>query len=171
MLTSGEGIIPYEAVLATIEVKSKLDSRELKKGVRNARSIKALTFERMEILKPLCKLCVDKVASKPGLQSPLCYIFAFSTTLKKGSESERLNKCVNKLNEEYEEEIILPISALCVADRCFTRCIDMESKPPKFKTIKKESESNTLEFILNVINSCNVRAAERERLYWDMYLK
>lgn len=171
MLTAGEGIIPYEAVLATIEVKSKLDYRELKKSVHNARSTKVLKFGRQEILKPLCKACRDKTDSIPGLQSPVCFIFAFGSTLRKGSESERLNKCVNELNDESETKIYLPISALCVADRCFTYCVDMETKPPKFETIQKDKESNTLEFVLNVVNSCNVRAAERERLYLDMYLK
>jgi len=170
MLTAGEGIIPYEAVLATIEVKSKLNTRELEKSVHNARSIKVLTFARQEILSPLCKTCRDKTDSNPGLQSPVCYIFAFSSALRKGSEPERLNKCVTDLNDKSEKKIYLPISSLCVADRYFIYCIDMESKPPKFKTLQKNKESNTLEFIKNVVNSCNVRAAERERIYWDMYL-
>jgi hypothetical protein len=171
MLTAGEGIIPYEAVLATIEVKSKLNYRELEKSVDNARSVKFLKFERLEILKPLCKACLSKTDSKYSLQSPLCCIFAFSSDLKKGSESDRLNKCVKKLNDESKREVDLPISVLCVADRCFTHCIDINSKPPEFSTVEEDDKRNTLEFILNVVNSCNVRAAERERLYWDRYLK
>jgi hypothetical protein len=171
MLTAGEGIIPYEAVLATIEVKTKLDSIELKNSIHNARSIKVLKFSRQEIIRPLCKICLGKTDSKPDLQTPACYIFAFGSDLTSGSESERLNKYVYKIDDECKTEIILPIGALCVVDRCFTYCTDMKSKPPKFKTIEENNEINILEFILNVINSCNVRAAERERLYWDMYLK
>jgi hypothetical protein len=171
MLTAGEGVIPYEAVLGTIEVKTSLNSDELRKGVQNARSIKVLAFKPHEILSPLCKACLKKAGSIPAKQSPVCFIFAFSSDLKKEEESERLNKCVKKFNDESAEEIILPIGALCVANKCFTYCTDMESMPPKFKTIRKDNVNNTLEFILNVLNTCNVRAAEREKLFLDSYLK
>jgi hypothetical protein len=171
LLKEGEGVIPYETVLATIEVKTRLNSNELKKGVHNAMSIKVLTFRNQEILSPLCKACLDKIGSIPEKQSPVCYIFAFSSDLMNGSESERLNECVKKLNDGSGVKITLPISGLCVADKCFTYCTEMESTPPRFKTIQKDKESNTLEFILNVINTCNVRAAQREKLYLDMYLK
>jgi hypothetical protein len=171
MLTSGEGVIPYEAVLGTIEVKSRLDNTELKKSVHNARSIKFLKFDRFEILKPICKACIDKTDVEPNLQSPVCFVFAFSSSLSKGSESLRLNNCVRKINNESGKEVTLPISALCVADKCFTYCTNMNSKPPTFTEIRKDKENNTLEFILNVINSCNIRSAEREKIYLDRYLK
>ncbi len=171
MLTEGEGVIPYEGVLATIEVKTSLNSEELAKGVKNARSVKALTFRPQEILSPLCKVCLDKNGPIPFKQSPVCYIFAFKSNLAKGEESERLNKCVENLNNSSKIKVDLPISALCVADKCFTYCTDMKSTPPKFKTIRKNEENNVLEFILNVVNSCNVRAVERDKLFLDMYLK
>jgi hypothetical protein len=171
MLTEGEGVIPYEAVLATIEVKTSLNSAELKKGVQNARSVKVLTFRPQEILRPLCKACLDRIGSPPDKQSPVCFIFAFNSDLAKGDEAERLNQCVARLNEESGTKVDLPISALCVANKGFTYCTDMKSIPPKFNTIQKNEEANALEFILNVVNSCNVRAAEREKLYLDMYLK
>jgi hypothetical protein len=172
MLTEGEGIIPYEAVLATIEVKTRLNSAELGKSVQNARSLKVLTFRPQEILRPLCRACLDRIGSPPDKQSPVCFIFAFNSDLAaKGDEAERLNQCVARLNEECETKVDLPISALCVANKGFSYCTDMKSIPPKFKTIQKNEEANVLEFVLNVVNSCNVRAAEREKLYLGMYLK
>ena len=42
LLTEAEGIIPYESVLATIEVKTKLTCTELKKSIKNAISVKQL---------------------------------------------------------------------------------------------------------------------------------
>jgi hypothetical protein len=171
MLSAGEGVIPYEAVLATIEVKTTLNSVELRKGVQNARSIKALTFRPREILSPLCKACLDRTSSRPDKRSPVCCIFAFNSDLRAGDESVRLNKCVGRLNDESEKKVYLPISALCVADKCFAYCNDMKMLPQKFTILKKNKEDNILEFIINVVNSCKVRAAERERLYMDMYLK
>ncbi len=49
MLTAGEGIIPCESALATIEVKSNINSKELSKSVDNAFSIKYLNPEYYEI--------------------------------------------------------------------------------------------------------------------------
>jgi hypothetical protein len=170
MLTAGEGVIPYEAVLGTIEVKSNLDNRELNKSIENARSIKVLNFERQEIYKPICKACIKITGVKPDLQSPVCYVFAYTSSTK-GNEAELLNKYVKEFNDESGVPIKLPISAFCVADKCFTHCIDIESDPPKFGDAQKDTGNHVLEFILDVVNSCNIRAAERERIFLDSYLK
>ena len=61
MLTEGEGIIPYEAVLATIEVKTKLDAEKLKESIENARSIKTLAPNFQEILKKPMKRLKIKI--------------------------------------------------------------------------------------------------------------
>lgn len=160
MLTEGEGIIPYEAVLATIEVKSTLDAEELRKSIENARSVK--------VLKPNFKEILRRSEIK---HSPICYVFAFGSDLTQKEEMTRLNEQVDKSNESALE-IKVPVSGLCVTDRCFLFCQDAQSSPPKFCTVTHdENNMNVVEFLLNLVNTCNSMAAERESLYLNMYLK
>ncbi len=159
MLTEGEGIIPYEGVLATIEVKTKLDAGELKKSIENARSIKTLIPNFQEILKkPIIK------------HSPVCFVFAFDSDLTQKEEMKRLKEQVDKSNK-IGAEIKVPISGLCVANKCFLFCENANSTPPKFRIISQDkSHTNVMDFLLNLVNTCNIMAAERERLYLNMYL-
>lgn len=75
MLNDNEGIIPIESVLATIEVKTNLDSEELSNSIENARSIK--------FLKPKFKRTNIK-------NSPVYCIFAFKSNLTEKSEKKDL---------------------------------------------------------------------------------
>lgn len=171
MLAEREGVIPYEAVLATIEVKSTLNSTELVKSIDNSRSIKALKFSTQEIMRPICSVCL-KNKSVPQKHTPVSYIFAFNSDIKRKSELKRLNDNVKLLNDKTKIRIDVPISGLCVANKCFIYCTDASADPPKFQTFNNNNDnSNTLEFILNVVNTCNKMAAEREILYFDNYLK
>jgi len=159
MLAEGEGIIPYEAVLATIEVKTTLNAEELDKSIENARSIRILNPNFQEILR------TDKVK-----HTPVCYVFAFVSDLTEKDELKRLEERVEKSNKDKEIEV--PITALCIANKCFLYCEDPKSSPPRFRTIAlDDNHLNVLEFLLNLVNTCNNMAAERERLYLDMYLK
>jgi hypothetical protein len=160
MLAEGEGIIPYEAVLATIEVKTTLNAEELDKSIENARSIKVLNPNFQEILK------TDKIK-----HTPVCYIFAFSSDLTAKDELKRLEERVEKSNEG-KPKIDVPISGLCVANKCFLYCRKADCSPPQFMTIARDGNHlNILEFLLNLVNTCSNMAAEREQLYLDMYLK
>lgn len=160
MLTEGEGIIPYEGVLATIEVKSTLDAEELSKSIENARSIKTLKPNFQEILR-----------GSESKHSPICYVFAFGSDLTQKDEKTRLEEQVDRSNEG-QPEVKVPISGLCVTNRCFLFCHNARSSPPKFRTVTHdENNMNVLEFLLNLVNTCNSMAAERESLYLNMYLK
>lgn len=160
MLTEGEGIIPYEGVLATIEVKSTLDAEELSKSIENARSIKTLKPDFQEILK-----------GSEIKHSPICYVFAFGSDLTQKDELIRLQEQVDKSNDGTPE-VKVPISGLCVTNRCFLFCQDAESSPPNFCVVTHdENNMNVVEFLLNLVNTCNMMAAERECLYLNMYLK
>jgi hypothetical protein len=160
MLTEGEGVIPYEAVLATIEVKTTLNAEELDKSIENARSIKILNPNFQEILRN------DKVK-----HSPVCYVFAFTSDLAEKDELKRLEERVEKSNRD-NAEIEVPISGLCIADKCFLYCEDAKQRPLQFKTTALgKNHLNVMEFLLNVVNTCNIMASERERFYLDMYLR
>ena len=159
MLSEGEGIIPYEGVLATIEVKTKLDAGELNKSIENARSIKTLVPNFQEIFK-----------NRFIKHSPVCYVFAFDTDLKQKEELKRLKEQVDKSNEAGTV-IKVPISGLCVANKCFLLCENATSTPPEFCAISQgKSHTNVMEFLLNLVNTCNTMATERGRIYLNMYL-
>ena len=66
MLSTDEGVIPSESVLARIEIKSKLTISELKKAVNNARSLKTL------------HPYFNEIASNHNYKnSPAFYLFAY----------------------------------------------------------------------------------------------
>jgi hypothetical protein len=160
MLTESEGIIPYEGVLASIEVKTILDNSELKKSIENARSIKVLQPNFEEILK-----------RNNIKHTPACYVFAFRSDLTQKSEQKRLEEQVKKSNSN-STEIKVPISGLCVANRCFLSCADAQTTPPKFETTNhSEDYLNIVDFLISVVNTCNALSSERESLYLDTYLK
>ena len=160
MLTEFEGIIPYEGVLATIEVKTTLTAVELKKSIENARSIKKLSPNFQEILRK------DKIK-----HSPVCYVFAFGSDLTEKDELKRLKEQVEKSNRGTSN-VKVPISGLCVANKCFLSCVDAKSTPPKFRTITlDENHLNIMEFLLSLVNTRNNMASERGSLYLDMYFK
>jgi len=160
LLKEGEGIIPYESVLATVEVKSNLDRKEVAKSVQNARSIKTLEPFFAEIN-----------TSGVSKNSPACYIFSFSSDLKEKSEYERLKEVVDKVNINENVPIYVPISGVCIPDKCFLFCVDAK-KDPKFEVFHKDDECDiTLEFLIHIIDTCNIFSAQRDQIYIAPYLR
>lgn len=209
LFSLGEGVIPYHAVVATIEVKSRLTKSEVRKAVSNARSIKALKYDCSNVQLPpviACRKMLDiealkmlpdskrKKAIEQGLlivSSPACYIFAFSSNLTKNSNSspdaerERLHEAVDYFNNMDGNKVNIPISGLCVTDRVFTYCcnVDQQTSTGSFETIhtgstdKINGKKNSyhadpdvvLKFISHIVSISAHYAEQRWRLPLDLY--
>jgi hypothetical protein len=158
LLNEGEGIIPIESVLATVEVKSELNSTEVRKAVNNARSVKLLKPFFAEIRK-----------ADATNKSPLCCLFAYSSDLSTKSERERLQPIVDQKNRKGPE-VLVPISSICVADRYYALC-KSPVKETVFTERRQTSSTNVmLHFLVDVIDICNVLALQRERIYVRKYV-
>ena len=167
MMTGGEqGVVPYEAVLAAIEVKSTLDATELKASIGNARRLKLLAGRFVEV---------------PGrhetrafpIRTPEFHVFAGRSDLKRDSERERLERLVAEANViASDQPVYIPITSLCVfAAKARVVCKDADSRPPKFAFERDDSEAETvLAFLAFVVDHCHVLAAQRRRLSLQAYL-
>ena len=147
MLRETDGVIPVESVLATVEVKSTLTRPELLSAVQNARSVKALKHRPYEL---------EQGSSTKN--SPLCYVFAFSSDLKDFTELSRLQHVVIESNAG-EPKVRVPISGLCVPQAGFVHCTDAKADPPKFA---EHAADQDVSEVLRVRrrNVCKLRKAE-----------
>ncbi len=163
LLNSEEGIIPIEAVLSTIEVKSSLNKTELNASVNNARSIKRLRPHFYEMN-----------GENNQKNSTACYLFAFNSDLSKSSELDRLKKTVEELNVSENQEINIPISGLCVAKKkYFTYCktISPDINFAEHHYIEDREEEIVLDFIINLINTTNALSAQRSPIFLTQYFR
>jgi hypothetical protein len=161
-----EGVVPFEAVLAAIEVKSSLDATELKASIGNARKLKSLTGRFVEV---------------PGRYETRAFpirtlgfhVFAGRSDLKSDSECERLERLVAEANAAAPDQpIYVPITSLCVfAARLRIFCEDADWRPPRFSFERDDGEAETvLAFLASVVDHCHVLAAQRRRLSLKAYL-
>jgi len=160
LLNENEGVIPIEAVLATIEVKSVLkvnkndDKKDtLKQGIANARSIKVL--QEMGI-------------SKIRQNSALCCLVALESEIAKGQEFDRLKKYVKEFNET-EEYVKVPVSDFLIIGNSFHQCVDAKDRKdeePVFESIMAVPKQNNeiVEFIISLMNTCNLFSKQRDYL-------
>jgi len=144
MLSASEGIVPCHSVLATIEVKSRLNMTELKKAVQNARSVKLLKYDYKNVPLPgergfelvfqqklLDSLQLDGNLKEQlrhalfDISSPACFLFAYTSDLAPSrsihDEQARLQQTVDSANVG-DPQIFVPISGLCVGDKGFSYC-------------------------------------------------
>jgi len=158
LLSEGEGIVPIESVLATIEVKSRLTSTELNSAVDNARSLKLLVPFFAE-MKP----------GAPTKKSPLCCLFAYSSDLQKKTEATRLQSAVNNRNRKGPE-VLVPISSICVARNYYALCSN-PVKDTTFLEVRETAHTNVaLHFLVDIIDICNLMALQRERIFIRKYV-
>jgi hypothetical protein len=207
LFSEREGVIPCHSVVATIEVKSKLSRDELRRVVENARSVKLLRYNysripvsgeagiKLGLYLELLNLLPDGDAKKSlrraltTISSPACYAFAFTSdlALKDGTKDEltRLLEVVEESNKSGQQ-IKVPISGLCVADRAFQYCRSVEPTPefavesadadPEQRTEAptdgyRASHNVVLEFISNVVNTSSTYASQRWRIPLNVYFK
>jgi hypothetical protein len=160
MLCEGEGIIPYESVVATVEVKSKLTSSELRKSICNARSVKILDPSFAEMRR-----------GEGTKNSPVSYVFSFGSDLKQESEYERLIHLVDESNEDTDVKVFVPLSGICISTRYFIHCKNAAAAPPEFSVLEsKQDYDAVLEFLVHLIDSANHLSLQRERIFFRKYL-
>jgi hypothetical protein len=205
LFSEREGVIPCHSVVATIEVKSKLSRDKLMGVVENARSVKLLRYDysripvsgeaevKLGLYLELLNLLPDGDAKNSlrraltTISSPACYAFAFTSdlTLKDVTKDEltRLLEVVEESNKSGQQ-IKVPISGLCVADRAFQYCRSVEPTPefavefadanPVQRTEARTdgyraSHNVVLEFISHVVNTSSTYASQRWRIPLNIY--
>jgi len=161
LLTAEEGIIPCESTLATIEIKSKLTSEELKKSVINARSVKALRPQYFEP-SPTSKF----------KSSILCCVFSYKSTRKPENESKIVQKYMRSENRKNPSQVVhIPISASCIGDSAFTYCRWYDTEDPskqKFELVLKRPLATFLSFLSD---STTFQRAQRSPMFSGHYLQ
>lgn len=155
MLTGEEGIVPYESVLATIEVKSKLTMAEFRKAVLNARSIKTLVPQFNEVM---CQM--------PDKNSPLCCVFAYSSTSRTKNEQKRLHGIVDGFNKVEDTPVYVPLSGVCVGNFSFTKCVAINDNKPTFENVTVEPALNFLVYLIDEVTKI---AQQRNRMFIKSY--
>jgi len=158
MFTGEEGIVPYESVLATVEVKSTLTRYELKKSIKNAHSVKNLQPDFAEVMpETLVK------------SSPLCFVFSFSSDSKPKKELSRLEEVVLEVNQETDKKVYVPLSGICVANTSFTKCFNIKKEKipiPSFETI---TENAAMEFMVFLIDQVSIIERQRSKMLIRQY--
>jgi hypothetical protein len=174
LLTATEGIMPCHSVLATIEVKARMNRTELGKAVETARSVKSLRYEydnlplssergfEVVFQKRLLKLIDNKTLRNQiyhhlfDVSIPSTFIFAFTSDISKQGtfedEKARLLEEVNASNSDGDE-IRVPVNGLCIADTGYTFCSGFSPNPA---VIRFESELPNL----------SEQPRRRGRKYW-----
>jgi hypothetical protein len=176
LLTASEGIIPCHSVLATIEVRTKMNKTELKKAVDNARSVKLLKYDYdnlplssergFEVVfhKRLLKLIENDNLREQiyhhlfDVSSPATYIFAFTSDLsKQGTIEDEKDRLVEEVAESNRngDEIKVPVNGICIADAGYAHCSAFSPNPT---VVKFESELPSPE-----------QPRRKGRKYWASY--
>lgn len=157
LLKREAGVIPAESVLATIEIKSKLNARALKQSISNGDSVKELSLHQ-------------SVTKDGDLNSTPSYVFAFSSDLKdiKKTEKERILELI----ESNPSKRDAPISGVCVSGKSFIYWIDDDPKQDdKWNHIDSDGDhAEILHFITTLIDYCYQIKQQRKRISIQHYV-
>lgn len=156
------GVVPVEAALATIEVKSTLTASTLKDTIRKGISVKMLAFQPSAF----------KNSNPHNIPS---YLFAFHSDLKKKTELDRLLEGIEKHGITYDPPFKAPIGGICVADKAFLYFEQDSSKSQPLKDMWHEYNKSgqfdeILQFISSILDSCYAIKQERKRISIQPYL-
>jgi Domain of unknown function (DUF6602) len=161
LLTAEEGIIPCESTLATIEIKSKLTSEELRKSVQNARSVKALRPQFHEP-NPTTK----------QKTSIICSVFSYKSGRNPENESRTIQKYVREENKNNTDQIVhIPISASCIGDSAFTYCQRFDPENPSKQRFDLITTRPLATFLSYISDSTTLQRAQRSPMYSAHYLQ
>ena len=143
--SAGEGIVPLEAVLARIEVKTELNSTNLKDALSGARQFRRLHLE------------FPPTPQGQALQG----IFAFRSDLTKKSEYARLKEA---LAHDPPDSVQPEVQGICVVRRGFWYYGPREKDgADAWRSIRADkSHSEVLSFIGGLMNTLpEIRAARK----------
>jgi len=157
------GIIPYESVLATIEVKTTINNTEIVKCIKNAISVKKLTANwSSEINGPSGKRL-----------TPYCTVFGYHSDLSSKDEYIRYIDTFEKMKSNGENNnVFLPISLFCVANRCSFRCTDAKDiHNLPFEIIQNNNDYEEIKYFIAWITSvCNYFRTQRGEQFIGNYI-
>jgi len=141
LLKKESGLIPSESVLATIEIKSTLGSKELKVGIENALSVKELGLD-------------TTIAKGDSLHTTPSYIFAFKNGFKgKKKITDRIKDSIKK----HGGSLHAPISGVCIAGTSNSYFVNAEYLPeedPGRYSWKEYNPTIEYEEILHFVSIC-----------------
>jgi len=180
LLNDVEGAIPYESVLATIEVKSRLTMTAVKQCVKNAWSVKTLSFNQDGIQQNT----FGSHGNGHVIHSPICAMFAFESTLAISHPEKELSRLIEVVtafnntishNNISMSQVSAPISLMCVAKSATFECTDANngSDPKAWHTTKIETgkPANIVRFVCSIIDTCTRYSLERGALCLKTYLE
>ena len=180
LIIQGLSVIPVEAVLATIEVKSTLRLDDLKKSIENGLSVKNLSMH-------------ESVINEKLLSNIPSYIFAFKSDPdfleKNKTERDRVIEKIKLVSEDKEKnKTYAPISGVCIADKNYIhfnysnylkkihegrnkKIWHKETLESSWVSIEKEPNSyeNILHFMINFIDNIYLIRQQRRRISFSLY--
>jgi uncharacterized protein (UPF0297 family) len=172
LIIQGQTVIPVEAVLATIEVKSTLKSDDLKNAIENGLSVKNLDIH-------------ESVKSGTILNGIPSYIFAYNE-IKKTERDRVIEKIKQVSKDKNGDKIYAPISGVCVTNRDYVffrnnnripqgygnKTWHYETLESSWKVIERKSDSyeNILHFMIDLIESIHNIRKQRQRINFGLYL-
>jgi hypothetical protein len=144
----------------SIEVKSKLAAPELRQGIANARSVKALRPQFREPNPP-----------SDTKSSILCCIFAYDSTRKPANEPKTLQRYARQANTPGGPTVHVPISVLCIANAAFTYCQIHDQQNPANHTFPLIRDRPLASFLSFLHDTTVFHAAQRSPMYSAHYLR
>jgi hypothetical protein len=147
-LSEGEGIIPYESVLATIEVKSTLTRKNLKDSILNAISIRKLTMDRTAW--PLD--VKNEEIPDANFLKPASTLFAYKSDLR-GNQKDELDRYFDLLKELTIDKTNPPLHAICIAQKCCLAWIETRGKKNWRNIQNTKDHDEILYFLMTIIDT------------------
>ena len=102
-----QSVIPVDAAIQVIEIKSQLNATEMKISIENAKSVKSLIplDPGQPYPSPFNKLNKNNIKNSMRV-SPICSLFAFGSDLKRKTEWERYLEIKNDLKDKHNHVIL-----------------------------------------------------------------
>lgn len=162
------GFVPCESILATIEVKSVLDSAALQDGIKNGISVKELRLPNL-------------IKASAYIQTTPSFVFAFDTTIK----APYVEWIVDQIQAQYDIDeketgspYNLPISGVCIWGKSFihssTVQIENDARTQivwhEFLQTEPANHEAFLRFIYILIQAAKGISAQRKEAWLFPYL-
>lgn len=168
MLRVGEGIAPFESVLAMIEVKSTVEMVDIRQAVAYSASIaKMKAHPSANPADPFC----EKLTGDFVFQPPAVALFGYYTSLKDGERTE-LDRVVEISREAGWKGDVPPIQAICIA-RKESHVFGPKrlGVAPRWRTVAStEEHEEVIVFLATILNTCRTLSLTRGKCYTGVYL-
>jgi len=154
------GLYPVEACLYAIEVKSALNSQELKNSIENFKRLRTLqylpSFYPFNFVRPIGPACSFVIPA----------LFAFSTDLVKGGKSE-IDRYFD-IDSSAHEAPIIPV--ICVAERGYWWFQSDDSGKKWHYYPPSDEHDEIIDFFGGVANSVPIEILKKGQPYYGNYV-